>query len=129
MFWKGPNDSALAKVHDCKFRKTYSTIERMDIYKPSIKVVIIPLNECKTRTYFFKNKYVTAERNNCKNSRQSKYCILQRMDDCYSFCDKNRYSSTPLQRKDGCKKSGEINLKKSHASSSFSKEVAVNKLL
>ena len=42
-------------------RKTYSTIERMDICKSSIKLVLVPPKERITRTNFFLNKYTTAE--------------------------------------------------------------------
>ena len=34
----------------------------------------------------------------CKFSRKDKYSTLQRVDECHSFCDKNRYPTS----KDGC---------------------------
>ena len=76
-------------------KKMYSTIERMDCCEYSIELIIVPLKEHITRSNFFGNIHTTAEKitqamDDCKFYCQNKYSTLQRMVDCYSFCDKNR---------------------------------------
>ena len=52
-----------------------------------------------TRTNFFWNKHTISERitqtiGDYKVFCQNKYSTLQRMDDCHSFSDKNRYTNS-----------------------------------
>ena len=85
----------------------YSVVERMDGCDYSFEIIIVitvPLKEHITETIFFvvvEANVLIAERtaqtmDDCKISRQTKYIILERMDDCYSFCNKNRYQKQQL---------------------------------
>ena len=74
----------------------YSIAEWIDGCEYSIEIITITLKENIAETKFFGNKYTTAEKINLtkddyKISRHNKYYILQSLDDCHSFCDKNRY--------------------------------------
>ena len=74
--------------------KIFSTVERMVCCKISIEINITPLKEpafwkC---TYHFWN--ITQTMGDFKVSCQNKYSVLQRMDDCHSFCDTIRYTES-----------------------------------
>ena len=74
-----------------KVKKIYIVVERMVGCEYSLEIIIVPL-----KPTFFVNKRTIAERivqtvDGYKISRQTKYITLERMDDCYCFCDKNRY--------------------------------------
>ena len=75
-------------------RKIYSAVERIDGFESSLEIIIVLL-----KLTFFGNKHTIAERiaqtmHNYKISHQTKYIILERMDHCYSFYDKNRYPAS-----------------------------------
>ena len=73
----------------------YITAEWMDGCENSIEIIIITLKECISKTnFFFGNKHTTAKKitqtiDECKICGQNKYSILQTIDDCHSFFDKN----------------------------------------
>ena len=77
-------------------RKMYSTADKNGWLRV-LCIIIVPLKKRISGTNFFENKHCTAGRitetmNDCKFSCQNKYSALQSMNDCHSFCDKNRYT-------------------------------------
>ena len=74
--------------------KVYSTVEMMGGCEYSLGIIIVTLEERIVGTNFFRNKQsaerITQTMDDFKFSCQNKYSALQRMDDCHSFCDKNK---------------------------------------
>ena len=73
--------------------KTYSAVGKMDGCNSFIEVIIVSFKECIIKLTFFGNKHTIVEKitetmDDCEISLQNKYCIIQRMDDCHSFCDR-----------------------------------------
>ena len=68
-------------------------------YEYSIELIkYLERTHCQNQLLFGK-KHTTAERTSqtmadCKFSCQNKYSSLRWMDDSYSFCDKNRYTTS-----------------------------------
>ena len=91
-------------------QKMYITIERMDGCEYSIEIFIVPFKELIAGINLFleinilllkkwkpwKKKYlkITQTMANRKFSRQNKHSTVQTMNDCHSFCDKNRYPTS-----------------------------------
>ena len=78
--------------------KMHSTVEKRDDCEYSLKI-IISLKEHMAGIKCFGNKHATGERidlamHNSTFSCQNKYSTLQGMDDCHSFCDKKRYTTS-----------------------------------
>ena len=57
----------------------------MDACEYSIKIITVPAAERITQTM-----------DDCKFSFQNKYSTIQRMDECHSSCDKNRYTTSKV---------------------------------
>ena len=78
-------------------RKMYSTFERMDGCEHSIEIIRVTLKECIARTNFFWNilllKELLQQWMTATFFCQNKYSTLL-MDDCHSFLDKNRYTTS-----------------------------------
>ena len=80
-------------------RKMYSTVKRMDGCEYFIEIITVSLKDLIAAINYFENKLITAEKiiqtmDDCKFSCQNKYSTPQRIDDCRSFCDKNRYTTS-----------------------------------
>ena len=73
----------------------------------SIEMIKVPLNH--STFDFFGNKHtppewITQKMNDCKFFCQNKCNTLEIMDDCHSFCGKNRYYTSDNPYKIGCLK-------------------------